>query len=73
MKNLKTNSLGLPAITELQLIERLHNICTSPDGVKQSFPDLFTGLGTLGVEYEIRLQINAKPYTLHTLSIQKWS
>ena len=58
--------LGLPAITELQLIELLHNICASPDSVKQSFPDLFTGLGTLSVEYEIKLQSNAKPYALHT-------
>jgi len=66
VKNLKTNLLGLPAITELRLIERLHTICTSPDGIKHSFPDLFTGLGTLGADYEIKLQSNARPYALHT-------
>ena len=66
VKNLKTNLLGLPAITELRLTEQLHNICTSPDNIKHSFPDLFTGLGTLGADYEIKLQSNAKPYALHT-------
>lgn len=40
VKNLKTNLLGLPAITELRLVERLHTICTSPGSIKHSCPDL---------------------------------
>ena len=68
VKNLKTNLLGLPAITELQLVERLHNVSFSstPDSVRESFPNLFSGLGTLGDEYEIKVCSNAKPYALHT-------
>ena len=64
VNNLKTNLLGLPAITELQLNDQLHNICTSADSVKQPFP--FTGLGTISVDYEIKLQRNTKPCALHT-------
>jgi len=43
-----------------------HYICTSPDSIRHSFPNLFTGLGTLGANYEIKFQGNAKPYALHT-------
>ena len=68
IKNLKTTLLGLPAITELQLVERLHNVSfsTSPDGVGESFPNLFSGLGTLIDEYKIKVCSNSKPYALHT-------
>ena len=59
VKNLKTNLLGSPAIAELQLIEQLHNICISPDSVRQFFPDLFTGLVS-------NMKSNSKPYVLHT-------
>ena len=61
----KTNLLGLSATIELQLIEQLHSMCSSPESVKQLFPDLFTGLGTLGVEYEIKLL----PYALMQFSL----
>ena len=30
------------------------------------YPELFTGLGTLGSEYKISLKPDAKPYVLHT-------
>ena len=38
----------------------------SERSIKQSFPNLFTGLGTLGKEYTIKLKQGATPYALHT-------
>ena len=34
----------------------------SERSIKQSFPNLFTGLGTLGKEYTIKLKQGATPY-----------
>ena len=34
--------------------------------VVKLYPDLFTGLGTLGVEYHIQLKQEAKPYAITT-------
>ena len=64
VKGLKHNLLGLPAITSLDLVRKLHQIeeCSTP--VQNEFPNLFKGLGTIGEEYEIRLKDNVKPRAL---------
>ena len=54
VRGLQQNLLGLPAITELQLACRLAATYTNCD-VRRRFPRLFTGLGTLGEAYHIRL------------------
>ena len=39
---------------------------TQPLDVKTKFPKVFSGLGTLGEEYTIRLKEDARPHALHT-------
>ena len=66
VKDLKTNLLGLPAITALNLVARVQNISDSKETIMKQYPKLFTGLGTLGNEYKISLKPDAKPYALYT-------
>ena len=61
---LKTNILGLPAITALNLAGRLDSVDVD-DIIKQN-PDIFCGFENLGDEYEFKLDENAKPNSLHT-------
>ena len=64
VKGLKTNLLGLSAITALQLIQRVYATYNQePDVVKQ-FPNFFESLGNLGEAYQIKLKENATPYSL---------
>ena len=62
VKGLKHNLLGLPAITSLDLVRRLHQIeeCNTP--VQNEFPNLFKGLGTIGEDYEIPLKATSIMY-----------
>ena len=60
-KGLKTNLLGLPAITALNIVARVDTI---DEGCK--YPDLFRGLGNLGEAYTIKLRADAKPHALFT-------
>ena len=66
VKGLKTNLLGLPAITSLQLIQRLCPVqaASTKREVQENFPTVFKGLGTLGEEYQIQLKEGAKPNAL---------
>ena len=66
VKDLKTNLLGLPAITALNLVARVQSISGSKESLMKQHPKLFTGLGTLGNEYKISLKPEAKPYALCT-------
>lgn len=66
VQDLKTNLLGLPAITALKLLQRVDATGTGEVDFKKLFPKLFEGLGTLGEEYQIRLMEGAKPYALYT-------
>ena len=66
VKGLKTNLLGLPIITALHLVEKL--CCTELkdiEDVKRQFPKVFSGLGTFGEDYEIKLKEDASPFALH--------
>ena len=60
--DLKTNLLGLPAITALQLLIKVDSI--QPGKMQQSFPKLFQGLGTLKGDYHIQLKPDARPCAL---------
>ena len=64
INGLKTNLLGLPAITALNLATR--NDSVEIDSIIEENADIFSGLGNLGAEYEIKLDKNAVPYALHT-------
>ena len=67
VSNLSTNLLGLPAISALHLATRVDTMDTSPtmaEKIKNKFPNVFKGLGNLGGEYEIKLEQNAKPFSL---------
>ena len=62
IKDLKTNLLGLPTITALDLIARVD---TTTSEVFQRFPSVFSGLGNLGEEYKLQLKDDAKPFSLY--------
>ena len=62
---LKTNLLGLPAIEGLSLLCRVDTMSEKQDILSQ-FSSLFSGLGTMGPEYEIKLQTDAVPYSIFT-------
>jgi len=48
IKGLKTNLLGLPAITALNLAARIDTITDYQAIIEEIFPTLFQGLGNLG-------------------------
>ena len=64
IKDLKSNLLGLPAITALNPAVRLDNAYISL--VQDSFPLVFERHGNFGEPYTIKLQDNAVPYALFT-------
>ena len=70
MNHLKTNLLGLPSISALHLAARVNSttcdVTTTEEIIKRKFPKVFTGLGNLGDEYDIKLHPDAKPYSLFT-------
>ena len=64
VRGLKNNLLGLPAIQALQLVQRVDTIRTGED-IREQFPKVFTGLGTLGEPYQIKLKEGALPYSIY--------
>ena len=65
IRGLRNNLLGLPAIKSLQLVCRVDTVCSEQE-IQQRFPKVFSGLGTLGEPYVIKLKADAKPYALFT-------
>ena len=63
---LKTNLLGLPAITALGLAIRTDTVETGSTDFRKRFPSVFQGLGNLGEEFEIHLKPGATPHSLFT-------
>ena len=59
------NLLGLPAIKSLQLLQRVYSVSSIEQTVREQFPNVFQGLGTLGAPYTIKLKEGAKPYSLY--------
>ena len=73
VEGLKTNLLGLPSISALNLAVRVDSNCTDPPSepeteqtVCRKFPKVFQGLGNLGKEYHIQLQPDSQPHALFT-------
>ena len=66
VKNLHTPLLGLPAITSLNLAAKVCDVRLDKDGVISRFLQLFTGLGKLQGEYDIKLSDGATPFALTT-------
>ena len=70
VSGLKTNLLGLPAITALNLAARIDTTAQDEtdkdEDVRKQFPMVFKGLGNLGEEYSIRLKEDATHYSLFT-------
>ena len=65
VKELEQDLMGRSAIEALHLILRTNYLDSSEKFVKP-YPDLFIGLGTLGVEYHIQLRQDANTYALTT-------
>ena len=65
MDGLRTNLLGLQAITALRLIQRICSTTEGEEEIFQRFPNVFNGHGVIGEEYEIKLKENATPYALY--------
>ena len=66
IKGLNHNLLGLPAVEALQLVAKLDTVQDETVVVKEKFPSLFNGLGSISTEYTIRLKPGATPYALST-------
>ena len=69
VRDLEQNLLGLPAIEELNLLAKVAEVRQEPDDlgdITTQFPALFSGLGTLNGEFQIRLKPDATPFALHT-------
>ena len=71
IRGLKSNLLGLPAITALKLAIRVNTTTTEPaevmDNHKKQFPSLFKGLGNLGEPFEIHLKTGSIPHCIYIL------
>ena len=66
VRDLHNNLLGLTAITGLHLIQRVNATHQGSVDILKRFPKVFTGLGTLGGDYTIRLKEDAHPFALYT-------
>ena len=68
VNRLKSNLLGLPAITALHLATRTDSVQLKSDGdiIQKKFPQIFQGLGTLEGEYHIKIRSDAKPHAIFT-------
>ena len=62
VRDLHNNLLGLPAIQNLQLIQKID----TTSNIRDRFAKVFKGLGNLGEEYKIQLKDDARPYALYT-------
>ena len=66
VEQLKHNLLGLPAIKDLNLLVMINRMSSNYADVINQFPSVFTGLGSLKDEFEIKLKGDAKPFALYT-------
>ena len=61
---LKSNLLGLPAITALGLAIRTDAVDAASHDIRKQFSSVFQGLGNLGEEFEIHIKPDAAPHSL---------
>ena len=66
VRGLKSNLLGLPAITALRLLSRVESVDKDLSEVHQQFQGMFEGLGNFGKEYTIKLREGAHPHAIYT-------
>ena len=68
VSGLKTNLLGMSAITSLTLATRIDSTETGvgQQDYRNMFPDLFTGLRNLGAPYDIQLKEGTTPHCVFT-------
>ena len=66
VKGLKSNLLGLPAITALQLLHRIDAAHMGELDIRRRYSELFKGLGNIGEAYTIKQKENAVPHCLFT-------
>ena len=69
VNQLKSNLLGLPSISALNLAVRIDSTSSeamTEETIRTEFPKVFEGLGNLGEAYQIKLRPDAKPYSLFT-------
>ena len=66
VEQLKHNLLGLPAIKDLNLLVMVNHMSSNYADVINQCPSVFTGLGSLRDEFEIKLKADAKPFALYT-------
>ena len=64
VEGLKTNLLGLPAITALELAVRVDSATEPTTDIQHRYPSIFQGLGNLGEEFGICLKPGAVPRSL---------
>ncbi|KAJ8404554.1 hypothetical protein AAFF_G00338210 [Aldrovandia affinis] len=64
IRNLHTALLGRPAITKLELVARLDTVDLGT--LKDSYPNLCSGLGLIQQPYTIKLKPGAEPFSLKT-------
>lgn len=65
IRGLNKPLLGRPAIEKLDVVKQIASLQLHSDH-KQKFPSLFTGLGKLQGEYEIKLKEDTRPYAVTT-------
>lgn len=65
IRGLNKPLLGRPAIEKLNVVKYIASLQLHSD-YKQKFPSLFTGLGKLQGEYEIKLKEDARSYAVTT-------
>ena len=66
VRGLKSNLLGLPAITSLQLVRMVRTTVADESDIREKYQKVFQGLGTLGEEYTIQVKDGAVPHALFT-------
>ena len=66
IQHLSNNLLGFPAITALNFLTKVDDIHCRENAILSKFQDLFQGLGKMCCEYEIKLKLDAKSYSLFT-------
>ena len=64
INGLKNNLLGLPAITQLNLVARVGETTDIRSQIVQKYSPMFQGLGNLGCEYTIKLKPGASPHSI---------
>ena len=68
IKNLRTPLLGLIALEKLNTLKSINTVKESSEKVnlKEKFQKLFTGLGCMKQSYHIKLNDDAKPFSIST-------